>query len=501
MKEHPGKLLSHVLSDVPLDPSDLQPGSRVMLEELPAGFGMFPSKEGALSFGTSLLESCAYAVMGKALDGTVVFWNRAAEALYGYRAEEILAKNVAVLVPTDRAEEVRIALAQVREGITVHLKTARFRKDGERIQVFVTISPIHAPGGALIGACTITHDLGEIDSYVEDVRESERKSSQVQGLMDVVGMNAPVGLGYTDRDFRIVYMNENLAAINGASVEQLLGRTVEEAVPAIWPKVEAVYRKVLEEDVSVVNLEVEGELVSQPGQRRHWLCSYYPLHHGGEVSGVGIIVVDVTERWQADQSRLGMVDDIVNMLAATVEIRDPYTSGHQHRVAELARAIAKEMALSEDTAKGISVAASIHDIGKVGVPVEILVKPGRLNAPEFELIKLHSHFGYEMLKGITFPWPVAEMVLQHHERLDGSGYPRGLEGEKIILGAKILAVADVVEAMSAHRPYHSSLGIDAAIEEICRGRGTLYEPQVVDALLRLQKEGHVLEETTSAPAK
>jgi putative nucleotidyltransferase with HDIG domain len=178
----------------------------------------------------------------------------------------------------------------------------------------------------------------------------------------------------------------------------------------------------------------------------------------------------------------------VEAITATVEARDPYTAGHQRRVADLAQSIAREMGLDESALEGIHFGAQIHDLGKIQVPAEILAKPTRLSKPEFELIKTHPQAGYDIVRGIEFPWPVADMVRQHHERLDGSGYPQGLKGEAIALEARILAVADVVEAMASHRPYRASLGLDAALREIEAKRGIWFEEKVVDACLRLFRE-------------
>jgi len=179
------------------------------------------------------------------------------------------------------------------------------------------------------------------------------------------------------------------------------------------------------------------------------------------------------------------LEGTIRAIALTVETRDPYTAGHQRRVADLARAIATKMGLPKDQIDGIRMAGAIHDIGKVSIPGEILSKPGRLTDIEFNLIKTHPQIGYEILKSIDFPWPVAQIVLQHHERINGSGYPAGLTGEEILLEARILGVADVVEAMSSHRPYRSALGIDKALEEISRNKGILYDPDVVNACLEL----------------
>ena len=179
---------------------------------------------------------------------------------------------------------------------------------------------------------------------------------------------------------------------------------------------------------------------------------------------------------------------VVQAMALTVERRDPYTAGHQRRVSDLARGVAAEMALPTHQIDGIRMAGLIHDLGKICVPVEILSKPGQLTEIEHTLIKDHPQVGYEILKEIEFPWPVAQIVLQHHERIDGSGYPVGLSGDDIIIEAKTLAVADVVEAMASHRPYRPTLGRDMALKEISQNRGVLYDADVVDACMKLLQE-------------
>jgi putative nucleotidyltransferase with HDIG domain len=178
----------------------------------------------------------------------------------------------------------------------------------------------------------------------------------------------------------------------------------------------------------------------------------------------------------------------IQAISMTVEKRDPYTSGHQQRVANLAKVIAEELELPESQVESIYMAAAIHDIGKISLPAEILVKPIALSDIEISLIQAHAQAGYDILKGIEFPWAIADIVLQHHERMDGSGYPLGLPGDKIVFEARIICVADVVETMSSHRPYRPSIGMDKALEEITENRGVLYDPRVVDACLKIIKE-------------
>ena len=206
-------------------------------------------------------------------------------------------------------------------------------------------------------------------------------------------------------------------------------------------------------------------------------------------------IVDITERKKAEEELKETLESLrkaigitVQAMVSAVESRDPYTSGHQVRSADLARAIATEMGLPMDKIEGLRMAASIHDIGKLSIPAEILSKPTKLSEIEFSLIKEHARKGYEMLKNVVSPWPLAEIVHQHHERMDGSGYPRNLKGEEICMEARILSVADVVEAMASHRPYRPGLGIDAALNEIEKNKGICYDKTVADACLKLFRE-------------
>ncbi|MBU0634864.1 MAG: HD domain-containing protein [Candidatus Omnitrophica bacterium] len=184
-----------------------------------------------------------------------------------------------------------------------------------------------------------------------------------------------------------------------------------------------------------------------------------------------------------------VLNETISALSYAVEKRDPYTAGHQARVTKLAGAIAEHMNLSEQVIMGVKTAATVHDIGKINIPAEILSKPSELTKIEYSMITVHPQIGYEILKNIEFPWPVSTIVLQHHERLNGSGYPQGLQDDQIILEARILIVADVVEAMASHRPYRPALGINMALEEIEKKRGILYDPAVADACIHIFRTG------------
>jgi len=236
--------------------------------------------------------------------------------------------------------------------------------------------------------------------------------------------------------------------------------------------------------------EVEFRLKTKDGDWK-WISgrgkSYNIDKNGISHRAVGIHV-DITELKQSQEKLKKTMDAALQTMSKIIEVKDPYTAGHQQRVSQLAAAIAKELDLSQDKVEGIRVASLIHDIGKIGIPSEILSKSTALSDIEFSLIKAHAQIGYDILKSIDFSYPVAQIVLQHHEKMDGSGYPNGLREENILQEAKIICVADVVEAMSSHRPYRPALGIDAALEEISQNKGILYDAEVVNVCLNLFKK-------------
>ena len=240
----------------------------------------------------------------------------------------------------------------------------------------------------------------------------------------------------------------------------------------------------------------ELTLARKSGEEIQALFTSYPIFDAkGDMTAVLVVAIDISDRIKAAKEIQKSLDrwrkaleGIIHAMALTLEMRDPYTAGHQQRVASLVTAIGRKMGFSDEQIQGVRLAAMIHDIGKISVPAEILSKPGVITEIEFHLIKTHAKVGYDILKGIEFPWPIAQMVFQHHERIDGQGYPQGLSDKEILLEAKILGVADVVEAMASHRPYRPSLGIKRALDEISSNRGVLYDPQVVDACLSIFEE-------------
>jgi len=293
----------------------------------------------------------------------------------------------------------------------------------------------------------------------------------------------------------VLDMQNRVLDLNPAA-EQLIGYRISDAfglsIERIWP-----YQPTPTMPFNKMAKEGEEMVLERDGKQRT-----YDLHlstitdSGGRLTGQVVLLADITERKLSEEKLLKSyeslkktLDDAINTMAKIVETRDPYTSGHQQKVAGLAIAIAREMKLEDIRIDQLRMAAVIHDIGKMYVPSDILSKPGKLSDMEFALIKTHPQSGYDIVKGMDFPCNVAKAVLQHHERLDGSGYPNQLRGEDTLLEAKILAVADVVEAMASHRPYRPALGIDKALEEISKNKGELYDPDVVDACLELFNNG------------
>jgi putative nucleotidyltransferase with HDIG domain/PAS domain S-box-containing protein len=322
------------------------------------------------------------------------------------------------------------------------------------------------------------------------LRAGDMASAETVAYLDTLLSSAPAGLVFVDREFRYVRVNERVAAIHGsASIEEHLGHTVAEVVPALWRQLEASYRSVLKSGVPVLDVPFSGQTAEDLGHRHDWLESIYPVHLGDEIIGLAVVVIDVTDLTEHEASLVALTEAAVDAIAAAAEARDPYTAGHQLRVAELSVAIARELGVDQNDIDGIRMAARIHDIGKLSTPSEILTKPGALRASELALVREHAQAGYEIIRGIAFPWPVADMILQHHERLDGTGYPNGLRGDEILLGARIIAVADVVEAMSSHRPYRPSKGLKAALIMIANDEGREYDPDVVRVCLRLFRSG------------
>ena len=332
----------------------------------------------------------------------------------------------------------------------------------------------------------------------ESLRESKHATDEASSIIDSLQSTMSVGFGYVDRELRFLRINSMLASVHGGKIEDQIGRTVAEAVPALWPALEPIYQQAFDTGEAVINQEVSGHTGTDPTRIHYWLTNLLPVRVNGNVTGIAIVVIDITERKELEESQATLTRAVVGALSASVEMRDPYTAGHQDRVAQIAAAVATELHLESSEVDAIELAARIHDLGKLSVPSEILTRPGRLSDAEMEVVRLHSQAGFDLLTKVDFPKHVAEMVLQHHERLDGSGYPNGLEGGQIAMGSRIIAVADVVESMASRRPYRAALGLDIALDEVQSGSGKLYDSDVVEACTRVIKSGKVIFDQSGA---
>jgi len=321
------------------------------------------------------------------------------------------------------------------------------------------------------------------------LHENERKlATMLSSIGDAVVCTTDQGA--------IQFFNPTAECLTGWLASDILGKPFSTSIPIL----DAGTRDPLLDPVEILRSKCiklpfagSGILLDRHGAERPVdLTAACIQGQNGEVFGLALVFRDVSERRKTEEALKQSVrnlrktlEETVKALAMTAEKRDPYTAGHQQRVAKLASAIAEKLGLPADRIDGLRVASLLHDIGKIYIPAEILSKPARLTDMEMGLMKTHSEVGYDILKSVSFPWPVAEMVLQHHERIDGSGYPGGLEAEDILLEARILMVADVVEAMSSHRPYRAALGQEKALDEITKFKGRRYDAAIVEVCLEL----------------
>jgi PAS domain S-box-containing protein len=366
------------------------------------------------------------------------------------------------------------------------------RANGEDFPVEVSLTAIVLQGRTVLYC--IWRDLTE-------QKRAEEWLLRERSMVDRIMKTSPAGITVVDRKGQIVFANKRAEDIFCLTKNDITQRGYSDFKWHItdfdgnpFPEEQLPFTQVMTTGNPVYGVRHAIEL--SDGRRMFLSINGAPIHdEAGNISEVVLTVDDVTKHRQAEKQieqsfkklQKSMADTIKAM-SMIVETRDPYTAGHQEKVSKLAVTIANELHLSEEQIAGIQMAGSIHDIGKMSVPAEILSKPGRLSDIELRLIKVHPESGYEILKDIEFSLPVAEIVLQHHERIDGSGYPKGLKGEEILIEARILAVADVMDAIASHRPYRTALGIDAALEEIEKNKGSIYDAAVADVCLKLFRE-------------
>jgi len=363
------------------------------------------------------------------------------------------------------------------------------KKDGTILWAELTVTAVQAADG--------TPEYRIVMKDISARKQAEEELKESKALIETVVENVPLMIFLKEAtDLRFVIFNRAGEELLGYDRRDLLGKNNLD----LFPLEQAAYfmtkdREVLDGEAGMLDIPEEPILTAGKGQRllhTRKVCIRGP---DGATKYLLGISEDITERRQAEEELKQTLEKLrkslagtIQALSSTVETRDPYTAGHQIKVSNLARAIAKEMGLPNDTVDTIRMAGIIHDIGKISVPAEILSKPGKLLVMEMNLIKAHSQTGYDILKDVELPYPIAEIAYQHHERLNGSGYPQGLKGDQILLEARIISVADVVEAISSYRPYRPALGIDVALEEIEKNAGVLYDREAVEACLKLFRD-------------
>lgn len=452
-----------------------------------------------------LIEEMTDGMIVVDMDGCVLYHNRAVTDIVHPAELTIISKPIVQILPCCSNLAGMTGTTQV-----VDLGKNRARKHFA-VQVLFLHKRDNMPGGYLISLHDITERkineehleelvekrtgaLTEINARLEaeisEHKRAEEALSTSEAKYRSLIETTVAGVGIIDRDGKFVFVNDALCRMAGHSSEDMLGKPFAlfihpDDLPA---SIEALKNASAQSHV-IIDLEFR---VAHKDKSITWIhINASPIIVNGHPMGFSAILHDITDRKRTEvelKESYAMLQKslqgTISAVAKMAELRDPYTAGHQLRVAKLSTAIAREMNLPEDQINCIEIAANIHDVGKVYVPSEILSKPGKLTDLEFQILMTHPQGSYEILKNIEFPWPIAQIALQHHERMNGSGYPQGLKGEDVILEARILAVADVVEAMVSHRPYRAALGVDKALEEIVVNKGKLYDAEVVEACER-----------------
>jgi len=452
----------------------------------------------------------------------ILFANRAVEAVFGWKPEELQGRGTRILYRSDdEYEEIGRHFYPVLEKQRTYSEEYPCRhRDGHDILCFVSTSRIG----------TDLQDKGIVATY-EDITLRKRAEEALKGSEErlrAILHGSPTPTFVINGAHRVIGWNRALEVLTGVRSGEVLD--TENHSMALYGEKRPTVADLLVDGAVDLTAEIRkwygtryrrSELLEEafeatgpftfPGREPRWLhfTSAAVRDGGGSLVGAVETMTDVSALKRAEEELQITVEKlrkatagIIRAIDLIVETRDPYTAGHQHQVARLAEAVAHEMGLPAEAAEAIYVAASIHDLGKIYVPAEILSKPGHISDIERGIIRTHPQVGYEILRSIDFPWPIAEIVLQHHERLDGSGYPRGLKDGDIRMEARILGLADVVESMGSHRPYRPTLGMERALAEIRKNRGTLYDAEVVDACLHLIEQGRfAFEEPPGDPGR
>jgi len=452
-------------------------GRRQMEEELRESEELF----------RTLLENAPDGVYMNDLEGNFLYGNRKCEEIIGYERGELIGKNfleLNILPENSLARAAQLLQDNINGKSTGPDELELIKKDGRRIPIEINTNVVPRKGQTVVLA--FVRDITERKYTEVALQNSEEK---YRNLFD----NASEAI-FVAQAGKIVFLNPRASCISGYSSEELMASPFIEFIHPDDRELvtDRHLRRLKGEELPPL---YEFRIIQKNGGTR-WAELHAVVISWESKQATLNFLEDITERKLAEE-KLGKsykslkktLNDAIETMVKIVEMRDPYTAGHQRKVADLAIAIAKEMKFEDSEIEQLKMAALIHDIGKIYVPSDILNKPGKLSEIEIQLIKSHSQYGHDIVMGMNCPCSVAQAILQHHERLDGSGYPNRLKGEDTILEAKILAVADVVEAIASHRPYRPARGVHVAMEEISKNKGKLYDPDVVDACLKLFTSG------------
>lgn len=340
----------------------------------------------------------------------------------------------------------------------------------------------------------VTEGLFILSLDITERKQAEQKLKQTLDTLKLFVEHAPAAIAMFNRKMEYIAYSRRFVTDYGLSDESLIGRSHYDVFPELPQSYKDIHQRCLNGAVE----KSAAEPFERLSGKTDWVSwEIHPWYERrGRIGGIILFSEVVTEQVRAadehhktEERLVSSLKNIIEVISRAIELRDPYTAGHQIRVKQLAVAIAADLGLAQKEIESIALAAIVHDVGKLHIPADFLSKPGKLTDLEYSIIKTHSQYGFDILKDVEFPWPIAQMVLQHHERIDGSGYPNHLKGDQLLLGAKILMVSDVVEAIASHRPYRAALGIDQALSEIREQSGKKYDSEVVDSCLRLFEQG------------
>lgn len=439
-----------------------------------------PSRGGEIY--KALLASSRDAILGVNRKGTIIFWNKGAEQLFGYLTKEILGQPVTTLMPEkhrERQTEVLTAFLSENCGETGLIESEALRKDGSTFPIELSLS-IWQQNGKFVGLA-IGRDITERKQIEQALRESaERYCNLFANSLETVFS--------ADIKDNIIEGNKALEKLCGYCLKELTEmKPTSNLPPETRNSLAQQVEKMLSADEPVSS--IVHEIFNKDGKRiltEHYLNF---IKRKDKIIGSQGFYREIIERHKTAEQLKSFLINLVKIVSRVIESCDPYTAKHQQRVAQLARLVGENMGLAEDIVERLYFTGLLHDIGKISIPKSILTKPGKLAEEEWALIRAHTKQGYSMLKDANLPWPVADVALQHHERPDGSGYPDGITEDKLSLEVSILAVCDVVEAMSSHRPYRPARTTTDILKELADGRGTKYNASVVDVTLPMIESG------------